>query len=1810
MEVLSPQNQPSDDWQSLDESWDSRLPTPLALDFSSLRDDDDEVMSDTQRSYTNGNAEDFYPNGDGYQDQPATPDGQHVLTTSNGFTEGETEYLQMARKGGGHSDLLKVDPHTPTSEPVKYDKKDGQWYAHNGVDIQDTQQRKEMMTVPSRSQSSPDSSVDIETDTEYLKIAKKGGGHKDLLTVDPHTPTPEPVKYDKTDGQWYTHDGVDIKETQQRKDLSLALDGWELNGDAESAAGGKQTGYLDLAKKGGGHKDLLTIEDHTPSPEPLKYEKKGGDWYNQDDMVIKDGPQDTGVVQKRRRTYSDSLAECKAETEYLRTARKGGGHKDLLTTEAHVLTPEPIKYEKKDGQWYTHDGVDVIETQARKEMVTLPSSPRPSSAASSIDIETNTDYLKIAKKGGGHKDLLTIDPHTPTPEPVMFDKTDGQWYTHDGVDVKETQQRKDLSANINSPGHNVDEIVAAGENSGDYLKLAKKGGGHQDLLTIDPHSPTPEPVKYDKKDGQWYTHDGVDVKDTQQRKGNFLFYKYEKKDGQWYTHDGVDVIETQARKEMVTLPGSPRPSSAASSIDIETNTDYLKIAKKGGGHKDLLTIDPHTPTPEPVMFDKTDGQWYTHDGVDVKETQQRKDLSANINSPGHNVDEIVAAGENSGDYLKLAKKGGGHQDLLTIDPHSPTPEPVKYDKKDGQWYTHDGVDVKDTQQRKEMVTVASSPRPENSSMEVETETQYLKIAKKGGGHKELLTVQPHSPTSEPVTYDKRDGQWYTHDGVDVKDTQQRKELAVTLEAQHGAESLTAAGGNNRDYLDLAKKGGGHTDLLTIDPHSPTPEPVSYDKTDGLWYTHDGVNVKDTQQRKESTVSVEDQRNSEGLVAAGGNNREYLELAKKGGGHEDLLTIEPHTPTPEPVKYDKTDGQWYTHDGVDVKETQQRRDLSVTLESIPEDLSAAGEINGEYLKMAKKGGRKDLLAIEPHTPTPEPVRYDKKDGQWYTHDGVDVKDTQQRKEMVTVVSSPRSPNLDTTKEVETETDYLKIAKKGGGHKDLLTIEPHSPTPEPVKYNKEDGQWYTHDGVDVKDTQQRKEMVTVSASPRPASTESSVNIEIETDYLKIAKKGGGHKDLLTIEPHTPTPEPVKYDKTDGQWYTHDGVDVKETQQRRDLSVTLESIPEDLSAAGEINGEYLKMAKKGGRKDLLAIEPHTPTPEPVRYDKKDGQWYTHDGVDVKDTQQRKEMVTVVSSPRSPNLDTTKEVETETDYLKIAKKGGGHKDLLTIEPHSPTPEPVKYNKEDGQWYTHDGVDVKDTQQRKEMVTVSSSPRPTNLDSSVNVKTDTEYLKIAKKGGGHKDLLTMEPHTPSPEPQRYQKNGGDWYNQNSTDTPRSSAPPSPRKNNSDDIDYLILARKGGGHSDLLTIEPHTPTPEPVKYDKKDGQWYTHDGVDVKDTQQRRDQTPSSRRSPRKNTRDSKLDINTNTEYLKIARKGGGHKDLLTHTPSPEPQRYENKADQNNHDSVDGNKTRDRKGSHHQNGGSSVQINTETEYLKTARKGGGHKDLLTIEHHKPSPKPKKQESKLGDWYYQDGSVVKERKESPSSSPRKTSADNSPATTEYLKMARKGGGRKDLLMMTPDKASPSPKPKEAVKRNTDSTPISSPRNGNGTSRDSTDYLRLARKGGGHTDLLSSAPRQAADSFNAVDSPRRKEPSTDFSLRRSASMRHRGPVSDYLSTARKGGHHKDLLTMPETSNFKRDQESRRSLRSFRSPVISQVDGPSRPRTAEPRQSHPIWLGGSGPERTHSPGKRFINQNSRFAPFAYHEGSPGAAKNPDKI
>lgn len=36
---------------------------------------------------------------------------------------------------------------------------------------------------------------------------------------------------------------------------------------------------------------------------------------------------------------------------------------------------------------------------------------------------------------------------------------------------------------------------------------------------------------------------------------------------------------------------------------------------------------------------------------------------------------------------------------------------------------------------------------------------------------------------------------------------------------------------------------------------------------------------------ETMVSVDKQKNVEHVVAAGGNNTEYLDLAKKGGGHK-------------------------------------------------------------------------------------------------------------------------------------------------------------------------------------------------------------------------------------------------------------------------------------------------------------------------------------------------------------------------------------------------------------------------------------------------------------------------------------------------------------------------------------------------------------------------------------------------------------------------------------------------------------------------------------------------------------------------------------------------------------------------------------------------------------------------------------------------------------------------------------------------------------------------------------------------------------
>lgn len=48
-------------------------------------------------------------------------------------------------------------------------------------------------------------------------------------------------------------------------------------------------------------------------------------------------------------------------------------------------------------------------------------------------------------------------------------------------------------------------------------------------------------------------------------------------------------------------------------------------------------------------------------------------------------------------------------------------------------------------------------------------------------------------------------------------------------------------------------------------------------------------------------------------------------------------------------------------------------------------------------------------------------------------------------------------------------------------------------------------------------------------------------------------------------------------------------------------------------------------------------------------------------------------------------------------------------------------------------------------------------------------------------DLLTVEPHIPSPEPQRYEKKGGDWYSQDNVDGGKSKA----RKGNQPFILYF-----------------------------------------------------------------------------------------------------------------------------------------------------------------------------------------------------------------------------------------------------------------------------------------------------------------------------------------------------------------------------------------------------------------------------------------
>ena len=145
-------------------------------------------------------------------------------------------------------------------------------------------------------------------------------------------------------------------------------------------------------------------------------------------------------------------------------------------------------------------------------------------------------------------------------------------------------------------------------------------------------------------------------------------------------------------------------------------------------------------------------------------------------------------------------------DLLTIDHHTPTPEPVTYDKTDGQWYTHDGVDVKETQQRRgtvlnRTVVFVSSI---NSPFCLLRPSFTLNIIFKG-------KVPGSGGEGQPVL------PWYFCNLIVLVLITgwfaYLKESAVSLDEHLCAGSVVAAGGTTTDYLDLAKKGGSHRGIV-------------------------------------------------------------------------------------------------------------------------------------------------------------------------------------------------------------------------------------------------------------------------------------------------------------------------------------------------------------------------------------------------------------------------------------------------------------------------------------------------------------------------------------------------------------------------------------------------------------------------------------------------------------------------------------------------------------------------------------------------------------------------------------------------------------------------------------------------------------------------------------------------------------------------------------------------------------------------------------------------------------------------------------
>ncbi|XP_031551136.1 uncharacterized protein LOC116288480 isoform X1 [Actinia tenebrosa] len=249
----------------------------------------------------------------------------------------------------------------------------------------------------------------------------------------------------------------------------------------------------------------------------------------------------------------------------------------------------------------------------------------------------------------------------------------------------------------------------------------------------------------------------------------------------------------------------------------------------------------------------------------------------------------------------------------------------------------------------------------------------------------------------------------------------------------------------------------------------------------------------------------------------------------------------------------------------------------------------------------------------------------------------------------------------------------------------------------------------------------------SSPASDTPRSRIRSD-DTDFVKLAKEGG-HKDLLSPRPAEPSPSPKKAEVKKADWYYQDKVNNNDLPQKPKSKVK------------ETDTEFLKAAKQGGHKDLLAIKEHKPTAEAVKYDKKGGDWYTHDAVNGVDGQPP-------ATPRS------RAKQGDSEFLKLAKEGG-HKDLLEIKEHEPTKEPAKYNKKGGDWYYQDGVDIKDSLQKRDRATPDSARVRRNYNKLQVKNTDTEYTKTAKRGG-HSDLLKTPRNTPSKTPVSYKRS--DWF--------------------------------------------------------------------------------------------------------------------------------------------------------------------------------------------------------------------------------------------------------------------------------------------------------------------------------------------------------------------------------------------------------------------------------------------------------------------